>query len=63
MSNWLDALAERYDDSSGYGTNIPKWIYDKLGEHTTQQQRDLCQSLIENRYTAVHSCHDAGKAT
>lgn len=34
----------------------------KLDEYWWGQQRDIAQSCVENRYTAVQSCHDAGKS-
>lgn len=37
------------------------WVKDKLGEHLWAKQREIAESLRDNRYTAVQSCHDAGK--
>lgn len=38
------------------------WIRDKLGEHFWSKQREIAESVRDNRYTAVQSCHDAGKS-
>lgn len=38
------------------------WIDDKLGEFLWSKQREIAQSVVEHRYTAVQSCHDSGKS-
>jgi hypothetical protein len=38
------------------------WTRDKLGEHMWSAQRAICRSVVKNRRTAVHSCHDSGKS-
>lgn len=38
------------------------WIQDRLGEHVWSKQRDVAQSVVDHRYTAVKSCHNAGKS-
>lgn len=38
------------------------WVRDKLGEHLWSKQREIVESVRDNRYTAVQSCHDAGKS-
>lgn len=38
------------------------WVKDRLEEHVWSIQREICKSVVENRYTAVHSCHDSGKS-
>lgn len=38
------------------------WVRDKLGEHLWGKQREIAESVRDNRYTAVQSCHDAGKS-
>lgn len=39
-----------------------QWVTDKLGERLWSKQREIAQSLIDNRKTAVHSCHQIGKS-
>lgn len=38
------------------------WIGDRLREKLWSKQREIAQSVVENRHTAVHSCHDSGKS-
>jgi hypothetical protein len=38
------------------------WVRDKLSEHLWSKQREIAESVRDNRYTAVQSCHDAGKS-
>lgn len=38
------------------------WTRDRLGEHLWSAQREIMESVRDNRYTAVQSCHDAGKS-
>ena len=45
-----------------YLTDAPLWIWDRLQEYTWDKQREIAKSVVENRYTAVQSCHDAGKS-
>lgn len=44
-----------------YAADCPLWAKDKLGIHLWSKQRDICHSVVENRYTAVHSGHGVGK--
>lgn len=45
-----------------YLTDPVGWIRDRLGEHFWSKQREIAESVRDNRYTAVQSCHDAGKS-
>ena len=38
------------------------WIDDKLGEFLWSKQREIAQSVLKHRYTAVQSCHSSGKS-
>lgn len=38
------------------------WVEDRLGEHLWSKQRQIAQSVVANRHTAVQSCHAAGKS-
>ena len=38
------------------------WVRDRLGEHLWSKQRAIAESVVQNRRTAVKSCHDAGKS-
>lgn len=45
-----------------YLTDPVGWIRDMLGEFFWSKQREIAESVRDNRYTAVQSCHDAGKS-
>ncbi len=45
-----------------YITNPVGWVNDQLGEHLWSKQREIADSVVTNRRTAVKSCHNAGKS-
>jgi hypothetical protein len=45
-----------------YESDPVGWAQDKLGLHLWSKQRDIAQSVVDNRRTAVKSCHDSGKS-
>lgn len=45
-----------------YTTDPWLWGEDKLNEFWWSKQREIAISVRDNRYTAVKSCHDAGKS-
>lgn len=47
---------------SPYLTRPVDWVNDRLGEHLWSKQREISDSVVANRRTAVKSCHDAGKS-
>lgn len=47
---------------SPYRANPVGWVADRLGEHLWSKQREIAESLVTNRRTAVKSCHDVGKS-
>lgn len=38
------------------------WVQERLGEHLWSRQREIAESVRDNRYTAVESAHDTGKS-
>lgn len=38
------------------------WANDKLGDYLWSKQREICESVLINRRTAVKSCHESGKS-
>lgn len=50
------------DGPSPYEANPVAWVADRLGEHLWSKQAEIARSVARNRYTAVPSCHDAGKS-
>jgi hypothetical protein len=45
-----------------YGDNPADWIRDRLGGHVWSRQEEICNSVVQNRYTAVKACHGPGKS-
>lgn len=39
-----------------------EWVKDRLGEHLWSKQREIIESVRDNRHTAVRSCHTSGKS-
>lgn len=58
-----DKVLERmFPEPNPYAGNPQKWINQKLREVIWSKQDEICDSVIENRHTAVHSCHGTGKS-
>lgn len=38
------------------------WVEDRLGIKWWNKPREIAQSVVHNRRTAVHACHDSGKS-
>lgn len=38
------------------------WVHQRLGGELWSKQREILESVVANRYTAVHSAHDLGKS-
>lgn len=56
-------LADRYDPPiDPFSLDPDRWVREKLAETLWSLQRTIADSVRDNRYTAVHSCHDAGKS-
>lgn len=49
------------DEAGRYLVDPAAWVKERLGEHFWSKQREIAESVRDNRYTAVQSCHDAGK--
>ncbi len=57
------SLAEALDPTpSPYLERPNAWARDRLGRHLWSKQREINRSVVEHRYTAVHSAHDVGKS-
>ena len=56
------SLLERKDRSRRYVDDPVGFVTRELGEWLTSYQREILESVRDNRYTAVPSCHDSGKA-
>jgi hypothetical protein len=58
----LSRLAQRYDDTVGYLLRPAEWMREVADEYPHELQRKILESVRDNRYTAVPSCHDSGKS-
>ncbi len=56
------AISRLYPEPSPYLSDPVGWVDAKLGEFLWSKQREIAQSVVEHRYTAVQSCHDSGKS-
>ncbi len=45
-----------------FGRDPVGWVNTVLGEYLWSKQREIMESVRDNRYTAVQSCHGAGKS-
>lgn len=55
--------ADEFDPpESRYLTDPAGWVGERLGEHLWSKQRDIAESVVTHKRTAVKSCHDAGKS-
>lgn len=62
-SSLLNRLANRLDPPPDpYLHDFHGWVKTKLDEWLWSKQLEIAQSVHDNRYTAVHSCHDSGKS-
>lgn len=60
--DWAIAADILDPPNSGYRTDPVSWARDALGVHLWSKQREILESVVENRFTAVRSCHGAGKS-
>ena len=62
-ADWLQhALAAFEPDEDPHRTDPVGWVTERLGEQLWSRQREIAESVRDNRYTAVPSCHDSGKS-
>lgn len=54
--------ARQFDPKPDYQLDPARWGADKLDEFYWSKQTEIMESVTVNRYTAVRSCHDAGKS-
>lgn len=54
--------ADAFMPKPDYYSSLDTWIKFKLKEDTWSKQKEIAASLKTNRYTAVQSCHGAGKS-
>lgn len=60
---WLKAVELAKPKPPNPHLNDPVgWVNSQLGEHLWSKQRAIAESVVNNRRTAVRSCHNAGKS-
>lgn len=57
-----DIAADYFEPRPDYDQDPALWGSSKLNEFFWSKQVEILQSVSNNRYTAVQSCHDAGKS-
>lgn len=57
-----EAVIRRLQPPSHQVADPTQWVQSKLGEFPWSRQRDILDSLRDNRKTAVQSCHGIGKS-
>lgn len=55
-------IARLFPKPNPYREDPALWVEHKLGGYLWSKQREIAQSVVENRYTAVQSCHGVGKS-
>lgn len=59
----LAILADQLDPPvSPHRDDLDAWTRERLGGYLWEAQRQIGDALVEHRYVAVPSCHDAGKS-
>lgn len=56
------ALAEVFPEQDSHVEDPVSWIEGRLGERLWSKQREIAQSLVDHRFTAVQSAHATGKS-
>lgn len=59
---FLDGLSVRYNDAHGFVRRPVEWIAERADSYAHRIQAAVAESVRDNRYTAVPSCHDSGKS-
>lgn len=55
-------VTREFEPKPDYYASLETWIEHKLGEKIWSKQKEISDSLKRFRYTAVQSCHGAGKS-
>lgn len=61
-SSSFEYAAKSFEPKPDYDSDPLRWGKDRLDEHYWSAQQEILLSLRDNRYTAVKSCHGAGKS-
>lgn len=60
-SNVFAKLAGLYDPANDFSDPV-RWVQNRAKAFPWSTQREICESVRDNRYTAVPSCHGVGKS-
>jgi len=55
-------LEQLFPEPDPYITDPVAWVRDELGEELWSRQREILESVRDNRFTAVKACHGPGKS-
>lgn len=58
----VEQAARAFEPKPDFDSDPAAWGEQRLGEFYWSAQREILESIRDNRYTAVQSCHDAGKS-
>lgn len=58
----IDYAASQFEPKPDFDKDPARWGRERLGEFFWSKQTEILISMAVNRYTAVQSCHDAGKS-
>ncbi len=58
----FEYAAREFEPKPDYHADVTLWGREKLNEYYHWHQRRVLESVRDHRYTAVQSCHDAGKS-
>lgn len=58
----IDFAAKQFEPRPDFNKDPARWGREALGEFFWSKQTEILISVATNRYTAVQSCHDAGKS-
>lgn len=62
-SGTMDAtMRYLYPEPAPYQHSPAEWIRDRTGGYIWSKQEEICQSVVDNKYTAVKACHGPGKS-
>jgi hypothetical protein len=51
-----------YPKPSVYTSEPATWIRERCNAHVWSKQEEVCQSVVDHKYTAVKACHGPGKS-
>lgn len=56
------AMRFLFPQPAPYQHSPAEWIRDVCGEWVWSKQEEICQSVVDNKFTAVKACHGPGKS-